>query len=267
MCHVTQPTLSDGNARLERDLGRSLFIRSNRRVELTAAGARLAERARAIEARFVAARSEAGVLEPTATRRIGWLSTLAPAWTERFLAELATLSGTAAQRIEIIEGRERELLDGLARGRIDLALTILRPGLRMSSQPVLTEGYGIALPSRHPLAGREEAAAEDLAAKTMIVRRHCELLSETSRHFTACGVRPFFAARTIQESLAQSYVRAGLGITVMPDSFVVPGIAIRPIGDFHHSRTPGILYPLQGETGQGAVEAALIRAATAGAAS
>ncbi len=40
-CAVTQPTLSNGIAQLERDLGHKLFQRTSRRVQLTAAGAEL----------------------------------------------------------------------------------------------------------------------------------------------------------------------------------------------------------------------------------
>ena len=42
VCRVSQPTVSSGIARLEEVTGQILFKRSNRRVELTAAGARLA---------------------------------------------------------------------------------------------------------------------------------------------------------------------------------------------------------------------------------
>lgn len=236
-CHVTQPTLSAGIARLERDLGRPLFTRTNRRVELTAAGARLAAHARAIEARFAAAEREVEAEPRASTIRLGWLVTLAPDWTARYLAALPR----AGERVEIVEGRERDLLDGLARGRLDAALTLLRGGERFAARPLLTERYGVALAERHPLADRAEIAAEDLAGEPMIVRRQCEILSDTSRFFTARGVRPFFPARTVQEAQALAYVRAGLGVTVMPESFAAPGIRIRPLAEFGFARTIGIL--------------------------
>ena len=49
-CNVSQPTLSVGIAKIEKMLGQTLFLRTNRRVELTDAGARLASHARRIEA-------------------------------------------------------------------------------------------------------------------------------------------------------------------------------------------------------------------------
>ena len=47
-CNVSQPTLSVGVAKLEREVGAPLFVRSNQRVELTEAGARFLPHARRI---------------------------------------------------------------------------------------------------------------------------------------------------------------------------------------------------------------------------
>ena len=54
-CRVSQPTLSVGIAKLEGLVGHVLFHRTNRRVELTSAGAAFATHARRIEAEFARA--------------------------------------------------------------------------------------------------------------------------------------------------------------------------------------------------------------------
>jgi DNA-binding transcriptional LysR family regulator len=46
------------------------------------------------------------------------------------------------------------------------------------------------LPASHRLAGRATLDPAELASETMIARRSCELLAETSRFFTQRGVRP-----------------------------------------------------------------------------
>ena len=84
-CHVTQPTLSAGIARLEEEIGAQLFDRG-RRAALTAAGQKLLPHARAmVEAWQAGAReqrssqaADAGAgrdrLHPAdARRRCGWL--------------------------------------------------------------------------------------------------------------------------------------------------------------------------------------------------
>ena len=77
----------------------------------------------------------------------------------------------------------------------------------------------MALSCAHPLASADEIAADELANDVMIIRRHCEVLSETSRHFVEQGVRPPFALRTNNDEKAMALVRAGYGVTVMPDCY------------------------------------------------
>ena len=237
-CNVSQPTLSVGIAKLEKTLGQTLFRRSNRRVELTQAGTLLAEQARRIEAGFLAAERTVAGSAAAETIRLGVLGSIAPGWIERVLRAHRVAGG---ERLELYEGRERELGDRLASGRIDVALTIVRAGAG-AHDVVAEEGYAMALPAFHPLAGRASVAAEELASEAMIVRRHCEALADTSRHFTARGVRPFFAARTASDERAMRYVREGLGVTLVPQSFAGNGVICPRLDGFDLTRTLGLVY-------------------------
>jgi len=240
-CNVSQPTLSVGIAKLERLLDRPLFHRTNRRVELTEAGAQFAVHARRIESEFNLAERNLVGGAGQRTFRLGLLVTIPSPWVSALTVRFA--QHLAEERVELIEGRERDLLERLARHRIDAALTIVRPDeRRFASEVLLTEGYSLALPQTHPHAGEPVIAAEALADSTMIVRRQCELLPETSRHFIARGVRPFFAARTMSDDHALALVRGGLGLTVMPDGFVAPGVVRARLADFDFTRSLGILY-------------------------
>jgi DNA-binding transcriptional LysR family regulator len=238
--NVSQPTLSVGIAKLERLLDQPLFLRTNRRVELTEAGARLTVHARRIESEFTLAERVAGAGPRRGAFRLGVLATIPTPW---IAAVVAAAEHSAEERMELVEGRERDLLERLARGRIDAALTILRqPGGRYRSERLLTEGYSLALPASHPLAGERTIAAEALADNAMIVRRQCEVLGETSRHFTSRGVRPFFAARTMSDDRALALVGAGLGVTVMPDGFEAPGVVRPRLADFDLKREIALLH-------------------------
>lgn len=239
-CNVTQPTLSAGIAKLERDLGQVLFLRTNRRVELTAAGVALASHARRIEAEFALAEQSVRGVRSASTTRLGVLASIPMSWIEQFLARRPT--GHELERVEVVEGRERGLIERLMRGRIDVALTLIRQEDRLDRDLLYSEGYSLALGVGHPLAGRDSIAASELMGDPMIVRRHCELLPETSRHFTAHGVRPFFPARTTSDERALAYVRSGVGVTVMPDCFSGPGIARPRLAGFDFTRTIGFLF-------------------------
>lgn len=240
-CNVSQPTLSAGIAKLETSLGCTLFHRTNRRVALTEDGFALARHARRIEAEFLSAEREVSQRQGTPPLRLGILTTVPGEWIERFVAQLG-MEGLH-DTVELVEGRERDLSERLMRGRIDIALTILRrDDGRMHRIPLFSEGYSLAMPLNHPFATRDEIDGAELAGDTMLVRRNCELLSETSRYFTARGVRPFFAARTTNEDQALRLVRAGLGVTVVPDCFRAPGVALASLKDFSFTREIGLLF-------------------------
>lgn len=244
-CNVSQPTLSAGIAKLETLLGRPLFIRTNRRVELTAAAVHLAGHARRIEAEFAAAERAVQEEAAPATIRIGILGSIPAAWIEDYVARLRGSGG--GERVELIEGRERELTERLARGGLDVALTLLREDGRFRAERLLTEGYSLAMAATHRLADRDLIDGAELGGEPMIVRRHCELLSETSRYFTARGVRPFFPGRVTSDDRALRLVRAGLGVTVMPDSFQAPGVVRPRLADFPFTRDIGLLFSSQSD--------------------
>ncbi len=232
-CRVTQPTLSAGIARLEGLLGEPVLMRTSRRVELTAAGSRLVGHARRIEAEF--ARAEGGLTEAGARlMRVGIVSTL-PARVIR-VAVAQALAAAPGERLELVEGRDRELAAALDRGRVD---AVVAPD--MGGAPLFEEGYGVAMAAGHPLAREACVAAERVAAEPMIVRRHCEALSEVSRHFTSRGVRPFMAARTTNDDRATAFVAAGLGVTVMPACFAGDGVAVVPLEGFARRRVVGLV--------------------------
>jgi DNA-binding transcriptional LysR family regulator len=236
--NVSQPTLSAGIAKLERETGAKLFRRNSQRVELTEAGARFAVHARRIEREFHLAQASITGSGPSDTLRLGILSTIA---TRELSALVETLARTAPDlRVELLEGNERGLTQYLARGRIDLALTILRGD--GAGEPLRTEGYALALPDSHAMAWEAALPGEAMAGETMIVRRHCEALSETSRYFTQRGIRPFFALRTTNDDRALDMVRAGLGVTVVPASHRHAGVALPVLTGFDLTRTLGIAW-------------------------
>lgn len=260
-CNVSQPTLSVGIGKLESLLGARLFTRSNQRMQLTEAGTRLLGHARRIEAEFNAAQ-RAVAQEPGgrgAGCRLGVLHSIAGA---AIASAVATLPVAARHGIEIVYGSERDLLGRLDRGRIDVALSLTgRGGARFGERTILTEGYAIAITAAHPLAGRDEINADEIAGETMIVRRHCEALAATSRYFTDRGVRPPFALRDTNDERVLQMVAAGLGLTVMPERYVHDGVARPRLAGFTIRRSVGFLFGRDG--GAALADAPLLRAVEA----
>lgn len=237
--NVAQPTLSAGIAKLEGQLQARLFDRTNRRVHLTQAGSRFLVHARRIEHEFNVAQASVSGVAQTELLRVAVLSTIPTALLEQALTQRAA----SEERVELLEGSEREVISLLDRGRADVALTILRPAAeKFASERLFEEGYGLALPAAHRLAEAASLRGEELADEVMMVRRHCEVLAETSRYFTDRNVRPAFSYRGVNDDRVMAMVRAGLGITVMPDSYREPGVARVKLEGFTPRRIIGLCY-------------------------
>lgn len=233
--NVSQPTLSAGIAKLEREVGARLFRRNSQRVELTEAGARFAVHARRIEREFNLAQASIDGLASGGTLRLGVLATIASAELAAFTAQAGRIAPDLA--VEFVEGNAAALSQHLSRGRIDLALTATHGEPGPDVETLRSEAYVLALPASHPLAGETAVPGEALAGETMIVRRNCEALSETSRYFTRRGIRPFFALRTANDDRALAMVAAGLGVTVVPASHQHDGVASPALIGFGLRRT------------------------------
>lgn len=237
--NVAQPTLSAGIAKLEGQLQARLFDRTNRRVHLTQAGSRFLVHARRIEHEFNLAQASVSGAAQTELLRVAVLSTIPTTLLEQALTQRAA----GDERLELLEGSEREVISLLDRGRADVALTILRPSTeKFASERLFEEGYGLALPSSHRLAEAASLRGEELADEVMMVRRHCEVLAETSRYFTDRNVRPAFSYRGVNDDRVMAMVRAGLGITVMPDSYREAGVARVKLEGFTSRRIVGLCY-------------------------
>lgn len=239
--NVTQPTLSVGIAKLEEALGVTLFERTNRRVHLTKAGAQLLPRARRIESEFNQAAREVVGHSTVPVVRLGVLTTIS----SQLIADAVrrSLDENPDSRTELVEGNERELANLLSRGRIDAALTLVhRGGNRFFEERLFEEGYAAAMPLDHPLANETIISAEALAGNVMIVRRHCEALSETSRHFIERGVRPYFSLKSANDDRVLAMVAAGLGITIVPKSHKREGLVLKDLSGFELRRSIGLAY-------------------------
>ena len=235
---VAQPTLSAAIAELERLAGNRLFLRDRKQVRLTEAGARLVTHARAIEREFRAAEAAfSEVTAPVAPLRLGVVSSIATGMLSAIVRSVA-----APQPLALAEGTDAELRRKLGEGQVDAVVTLLRPeDADRPSLPLIEEGYRLFLPEGHALAGAAQIEAGDVAAETMIARRSCEILGETSRWFTQRGVRPPFFLRSANDDRCMEMVRAGMGVTTAPQSLLRDGIVAVRLAGYDFRRTLGLL--------------------------
>lgn len=249
--NIAQPTLSAGISELERQLGTRLFIRERRRIRLTEAGNRLLPFARSIESNFNLAEDQVSrIPAPARPLRLGVLESVPAAMLE---AGLSCYS--APDPLTLVEGSVADLVSALRSGGIEVALTNLeRFADQFECRPILSESYFLALSADHHLAARSLIAASDVAGETMMARRACEYLAQTSQFFTGQGVRPRFSLRSENEDRVMALVRAGIGVTVAPECLSRPGIAMVPVEGLSLSRTLGFALPPDWEQRRDAIE-------------
>lgn len=248
--NITQPSLSGGIAELERQLGTRLFIRERRRIRLTTAGNELLPIARSIERDFHEAETRVGNLPvPVRPLKVGVVDSLSTAWLEAIISQYH-----GDEPLELIEGGERELLSAIGNGSIDVALTLVHAD---DASALFEEDYCLALPAFHTLAHKSRVAPQDVASETMMARRSCEILADTSRFFTERGVRPRFAMRSANDDRIMAAVRAGIGVTVAPRSLGGAGIAMVDLEGFARKRTIGLLQGSHSRTGTASLLQAL----------
>ncbi|HTQ31107.1 MAG TPA: LysR family transcriptional regulator [Opitutaceae bacterium] len=219
---VAQPALSRQIAQLEAALGAKLFVRSRRRVELTAAGRVLAERVEPLLRSLAAVPAE---LQALAGGEVGYLrvaftglamATVLPGILRRFHRRFPGI------RLALNESPTSAQLAALAAD--DIACGFFHPeavvtGLR--TRQLLRERNGVLLPADHPLAHRSWLRLRELAQTPFVLfpRDHNPgFYDRMLAAFARAGVTPRIAEEVWPRANGVGLVRAGLGATFMPPS-------------------------------------------------
>jgi DNA-binding transcriptional LysR family regulator len=235
--HMAQPPLSQQVRQLEAELGVELLRRTTRRVDLTAAGAAFAHRAREILAAVDVATVEAQRIGAGLEGRlvVGCVGSA----TYSLLPNLARTLREELPAVDISFRGEMLVPDqatALLAGEIDLAL--LRPpvdhdGLVLT--PLRRERLIVALPDGHRLAGRKRLRVADLRDEDFIVHagRGRSVMSGLVRRLCReAGFEPRVRQEVGETSTLITFVAAGLGVALVPEpvaTLVVPGATYRPL--------------------------------------
>lgn len=233
---VAQPALSRQIAQLEQAVGAPLFVRSRRRVELTAAGKVLAERVEPL------LRSLSGLTTELRAVSGGEVGHVRIAFTG--LAMATVLPGILREfhrkfpgiRLELNESPTSTQLAALQAGEIACGFfhpDATTPGLR--THVLLREKNGVVLPADHPLAERPSLRLRDLADTPFVLfpRTHNPgFYDRVLAAFARAGVTPRIAEEVWPRANGIGLVRSGLGATFMCPSearTLPPEVVFRPL--------------------------------------
>ncbi|TWG92997.1 LysR family hydrogen peroxide-inducible transcriptional activator [Luteimonas sp. J16] len=227
---VSQPTLSTQLRKLEEELGVALVERAPRKVMLTPIGVEIVERARRVvaeveqmkEAARRSQRPEAG------TVRLGIFPTLGPYLLPHVVPGIRDRFPDL--QLLLVEEKSDELLARLRDGRLDAAILALPVhDDQLQHEFLFEEPFVLAVPERHPLAGRESLGVGDLASENLLLLEdgHC-LRRQTLDVCQLAGAHERSEFRATSLETLRQMVAANVGITLLPALAVQPPVAHPP---------------------------------------
>ncbi|EFF94219.1 LysR family transcriptional regulator [Streptomyces sp. e14] len=223
LVHVAQPSLSQQIKALERELGADLFLRARGNITLTDAGEALLPLARRILADADTARHE--VLELAQLRRGRVRLGATPSVCTGLLPDVLRAFHDRYPGVHLLveESGSHDLVRHLARGGLDLALVVLplpSPSPALTTVELLREDL-VVVSSPEAAApggeGRRTVRIADLEGERLVMFRHGYDLRELT--VAACraeGFEPEFAVEGGEMDAVLGFVRAGLGVAVVP---------------------------------------------------
>jgi molybdate transport repressor ModE-like protein len=250
--HLTPSAVSQQISALERSLGTAVVKRSTRGVDLTEAGRVLVDTGDAITAELANAEREIAHLATSNTQSLTVATftsggqRLLPAALTRFNAE------RPAVELTVLENEPSDSLPLVRNGQADLAIAYhfdgpppVRPkdrsGLIWTS--LLDDPMWIVMPAGHPLADRDSVTIAELAGERWV--HGCLSIVDLLSHYAAmAGFEPRTACRGTDYIFAQSLVKAGVGISMIPQVALMAdqgGLAMVPLAPPCPSRYIGIV--------------------------
>jgi DNA-binding transcriptional LysR family regulator len=256
---LSQPSVSNQVAALEREVGVALFERRPGGVRLTPEGEILLEHADAIAGRFGLAETQlAEAAERQRTRlRIGALPSALAGFVPAAIARVRNRHPDT--RVTIDEGTSEELANRLASGELDLAIAYQDttwPRAEPSGvkrHHLLHEEFMVALAPDHPRAAQNEVDLADLRDDDWTAALTDGVIVRACR---AAGFEPRLVSITHDQLAIRGLVIRGLAVTLVAELLADPfkDLALRPIAgmtvarDVYALLPPGRRHPLVAPT-------------------
>lgn len=252
---LSQPSVSNQVAALERETGVRLLERRPGALKLTPEGDILLGHADVIADRLELAGAQiAAAAHGRLTRlRIGALPTALAEFVPAAVARLR--AGHPEVKVSFEEGAPDVLAGRVASGRLDLAI-VYQDSTGSQHEPrgverhhLLHERFLVALSPEHRLASRREIALTELRDEDWTAALTDGVIVRACR---AAGFEPRLVSLTHDQLAIRGLISRGLAVTLAPELLVDPfrELALRPIAgagvsrDVHALVPPGASHPL-----------------------
>ncbi|MDJ0747477.1 MAG: LysR family transcriptional regulator [Xenococcaceae cyanobacterium MO_167.B27] len=174
--NVSQPSLSNGIKKLEKELGVVLFERGGRRALLTPAGQSFVEQAKKIREQYRSALNKIRDFQARPILKLGVVCSLRISSITNLVSRFRLQYPHIA--LELRDSHIDEINYWLEEGEIDLALTVLRgnenPKIALN---LFQQSLRLAVPETHPFAQRDTISLAELDGQPYIKRINCEFVT------------------------------------------------------------------------------------------
>jgi len=229
--NITQSALTRQIQALESELGIRLFDRNKRNVKLTPAGHFLKEKweAEVNKLEFIHEHARQIQLGESGTIIIAHPDSISASFMPALLSKIS--AAIPKLKVELVQVRYEDQLGLLRNYKIDLAMTRdVNTAGDIRSQKIYTDHLAIVVPERHPFRKAKDIHTKSLREQKFILptrdegSSYSEIIQEMFRSF---DVVPEASFHSEFGSPIIALVRKGLGIAVLPDSYLyheIPGI-------------------------------------------
>jgi DNA-binding transcriptional LysR family regulator len=221
----TASAVSQQMSMLERATGLALFERLPRSVQPTDAARELARSSVDLVAglRSLELDAKARAAGETGQIQVGSFASAGVRLLPAALAKLLRTRGGVV--VELANGEPGDLLPLLRDGRLDVALVYENKidqrqwPANLVNVPLLAERRYVVLPPGHPYRDRDPVRLTDLRRDTWVTSLESPGLEQLC---ASVGFQPRIMVRSDEYSMVGAFVRAGVGVTLLPELALPP---------------------------------------------
>lgn len=220
--YISQPGLSRQIKKLETELGYSLFLRNNRKVALTPAGAYLHTEVSRLLQQLEGVLHHANMLNEgvEGTLKFGYVGSamqnIIPELLVRFRADFPNI------RYELEALDNQQQIDRLMTRDIDIGFIRLeRVPQELNRQVVFEDTFSLVLPLDHPLSEQNFTSLAQLQSEPFILFDPTYSLpyyEKVMELFDDAGFSPIVSHRTVHATTIYRLVENGFGLSIVPTS-------------------------------------------------
>ena len=230
---ISQPTLSQAIASLEKEIGISLFEKHGRNVALTKDGRIYLSYVETALKELDNGRAYVQRLNSSGGGHVNlaFISTVGAYFVPRLITGFIEHEEHRSIMFSCFEGNTEDILNGLKEERFDIAICSKKEDEpHFDFVPVLQQDLVILTPSAHPLAGRKSLTLHETAAYPFILHTHkTGMRTIEDRLFENCRITPIVSCEVEIDRSIAGLVAANLGIAVVSRSPDIENFDIRTI--------------------------------------